>query len=77
MPLLVLPPRANCNIGTLIDNINFFEGKCEHTETIRCGNILTDVLEYLPNYFLLMQEQTKYKMARPIVRLLLKKKRIS
>jgi hypothetical protein len=66
LPLIVLPIRITRKSCALIDHIYFYEGQHNHAADIRCGNILSDIPDQLPNYVMLIEHQIKTKLDRPM-----------
>jgi len=75
MPLLILPTRITSKSSTLIDHIYYYEGKLLKEPKIKCGNLLSDISDHLPNYFLKLTDKNISKTDRPTVRLFSEKNR--
>ena len=75
MPLLILPTRITSKSSTLIDHIYYYEGKLFKEPKIKCGNLLSDISDHLPNYFLKLTDKNIPKTDRHTVRLFSEKNR--
>ena len=68
LPSLLLPTRITCHSSTLIDHIYFFNNSPNNTPTVHCGNLLSDISDHLPNFFLIKFQKYLDMSNRPTTR---------
>jgi len=70
LPTIVLPTRITDNTATAIDHVYFYPGSKGELNNIQSGNFWCDITDHLPNYFLLLNKNTKQPQEfLPLVRL--------
>ena len=73
LPYICIPTRLTDNTSTVIDHINVRIPINQIHTKISSGNIINDISDHLPNYFIMDSNITKIK-DRPLIRLCNEKK---
>ena len=68
LPCLLIPTRVTSASSTLIDHIYFFKISHDKSSKIRCGNIICDISDHYPNFFILKNQKYIDMSARPLTR---------
>ena len=68
LPCLLLPTRVTCSSSTVIDHVYFFNNNPNIRSKIQCGNIICDISDHYPNFFLLKSKTYIDMSKRPNLR---------
>jgi len=68
LPYICIPTRITDNSATIIDHINVRLPVQQIHNKISSGNLINDISDHLPNYFIIDQEMNTTK-ERPLIRL--------
>jgi len=76
LPCLLLPSRVTSHSSTLIDHIYFCSSNLDNKLKIHCGNILCDISDHFPNFFILKHHKHVDMLNRPFIRIFSPKNKI-
>ena len=68
LPYICIPTRITDNSATIIDHINVRIPVQQIHNKISSGNLINDISDHLPNYFIIDQEMNTTR-ERPLIRL--------